>query len=41
VSNELIEDFIKRFGDVLPDPTHYPQSFAYYVKLFKHLRKIK
>jgi hypothetical protein len=33
---EIGNDLIKMFGDALPDPTHEPVRFAYYVKLYQY-----
>lgn len=29
------------FGDRIPSPEHYPRGFAYYVKLYKHLKSLE
>ena len=29
------------FGDRIPNPEHYPRGFAYYVKLYKHLKSLE
>ena len=34
-----IEEFIDEYGDVLPDPEHYPRVVAYYIKLYKWHRE--
>lgn len=36
---KILEDLVKMFGDKLPDPTHYPKIFEYYVKLYIHTKK--
>ena len=35
---ELIEDFIKQYGHLLPDPQHCPKEFEYYVILYKYFK---
>lgn len=32
----LIEKVIAEFGDKLPNPDHFPQTFMYYVKLYRY-----
>tara|TARA_Y100000310_G_C20272039_1_gene618475 strand:+ start:478 stop:624 length:147 start_codon:yes stop_codon:yes gene_type:complete len=35
LDDKEIEEFIKEYGDVLPDPEQYPKVVAYYIKLYK------
>ena len=37
----MIEEFLKEFGDKLPNPDHYPAQVAYLVKLFLYDKSIK
>lgn len=39
--DKIVDDMIKVFGDKLPNPDAFPQSFEYYCKLYKyfHMRK--
>ena len=32
------EEMADMFGDKLPNPDHYPLTFAYYVKLYKYYK---
>lgn len=41
MTDELFKEFIEYFGDSLPNPEHYPNSFYHYIRLFKHLKGIK
>lgn len=41
MSDEDIKLLIDYFGDSLPDPTHNPIQFGYYVKLFLKLKEWK
>lgn len=36
MTDKEIEDFMLFFDNKVPDPTHYPKSFMYYVKLWKY-----
>lgn len=33
-SGELAEKFIEQYGDVAPNPQHYPMCFGYFVNMF-------
>jgi|TARA_B100001079_G_scaffold253547_1_gene247609 hypothetical protein len=35
VDDKEIEEFIEKYGDVLPDPEQYPKVVVYYIKLYK------
>ena len=35
VIDEHIEKFLEEYGDILPNPEHFPQTFMFYVKLYK------
>ena len=35
VDDKEVEEFIEKYGDVLPNPEHYPKVVAYYIKLYK------
>ena len=35
---KLYEELVKEFGDKLPNFEHYPKTFAYFVKLYKHIK---
>ena len=37
---KLLEEFTEMFGDVAPNPEHYPKAFEYYVKLFKYYKSL-
>ena len=40
--NQFIKEFINFFGSKLPNPTHYPMAFEFYIQMYKqHLRTIK
>ena len=39
VDDKEIEEFIEKYGDVLPDPEQYPKVVAYYIKLYKWERE--
>ena len=41
MSNEEINEFIKMFKGVLPDPDNYPVTFDYYYQLKKHTKENK
>jgi hypothetical protein len=36
---QLYNELVEEYGDKLPNPDHYPKTFQYYVKLYKHYRK--
>lgn len=36
---KMYEEMVKMFGDKLPDPDHYPKTFAYFVTLYKYCKK--
>ena len=36
-----VEKIHRLFGDRIPSPKHYPRGFAYYVKLYKHLKSLE
>lgn len=36
-----VEKIHALFGDRIPNPEHYPRGFAYYVKLYKHLKSLE
>jgi len=42
MTNEELETFtkelIEHYGDNLPNPDHEPLRFAYYIKLFMHVK---
>jgi hypothetical protein len=36
---ELVEDMSEYFGeDIVPNPTHYPLSFRYYLRVYLMMR---
>jgi hypothetical protein len=35
-AQELLNKLIEEFGDLLPNPEHYPQTFDYYLKIYEH-----
>ena len=35
---EQIEEFLKMYGDRLPNPEHCPIEFEHYVKLYKYYK---
>ena len=37
-SDHEIKDFIKYFGDALPNPEHQPKAFEYYVRFWQYLK---
>lgn len=37
-SDEDIQEFVDMYGDLCPNPKHYPQSFKYYWALFERNR---
>ena len=37
---DFYNDLVQYFGDSLPDPDHYPKTFQYYVRLYKHVKKL-
>lgn len=39
-TDQQVEEFIKMFGDSLPDPDHYPRTFAYFVRLYKFQKSL-
>ena len=38
MSDKEIDEFIKMFKGVLPNPENYPISFDYYYELYKHIK---
>jgi len=38
---EQIEEFLKMYGDRLPNPEHCPKEFEYYVRLYKYVKGVK
>ena len=36
-----VQQIQELFGDRIPNPEHYPRGFAYYVKLYKHLKSLE
>ena len=41
MTDEQIKDFIEYFKDILPDPETYPKTFAFYIKMYMYMHKIK
>jgi len=41
VDDKEIEEFIEKYGDVLPDPEQHPKVVAYYIKLYKWEKELK
>lgn len=39
--DKIIEEFLEFYDHKVPDPTHNPKVFAYYVKLFYYYRNKK
>ena len=39
--DEQIEEFLKMYGDRLPNPEHCPKEFEYYVKLYKYVKELE
>jgi hypothetical protein len=39
--HEEINDFLSKFGDRLPDPDHYPRTFAYFVRLYRLQKSVE
>lgn len=35
----IYDEMVEMFGDKLPDPEHYPRTFAYFVKLYWHSKR--
>lgn len=35
--DNLLEKLKQEFGDKLPNPDYFPESFLYYVKLYRYL----
>ena len=33
---EIVEDMQRTFGGALPDPTTYPESFKYYLRVYRY-----
>jgi hypothetical protein len=33
---EIIKKLIELYGDLLPNPEHYPRTFDYYLRLYEH-----
>lgn len=40
-TDQEIQEFIDMFGDSLPDPEHYPRTFAYFVRLYRFQKAIQ
>jgi hypothetical protein len=38
MTEQQIKEFIEYWGDNLPNPTHYPRQFEYYVLLYRHIK---
>ena len=38
---EQIEEFLRMYGDRLPNPEHCPREFEYYVKLYKYVKGLE
>lgn len=38
MSDELIEEFLKEYGDRLPNPDHYPKIVKYLFNLFLYYK---
>jgi hypothetical protein len=38
---EQIEEFLKMYGNRLPNPEHCPKEFEYYVKLYKYVKGLE
>ena len=36
-----VEKIHALFGDRIPNPNQYPRGFAYYVRLYKHLKSLE
>ena len=36
-----VQQIQELFGDRIPNPEQYPRGFAYYVKLYKHLKSLE
>jgi hypothetical protein len=41
MTNDEIQEFIKMFKGVIPDPDNYPVTFDYYYQLYKHMKQTK
>ena len=39
MSDKEIDEFIKMFKGVMPDPDNYPKTFDYYYNLYKHIKE--
>lgn len=37
-AEQLLEELQKEFGDKLPNPEHFPNSFLFYVKMHNYLK---
>lgn len=38
MDDKEIQEFLEMYGNKLPNPEHCPKEFAYYVKLYKHIK---
>lgn len=38
-TDEEIKRFVDYFGNQLPNPTNYPKTFSYYVKLWRYINR--
>jgi len=36
---KIYEELKEQFGDKLPDPEHYPRTFEYFIRLYKHCKR--
>jgi hypothetical protein len=41
IDPEKFVEYWKSSGVILPDPTHYPRCFMWYVKLYQQLERNK
>jgi len=39
--DEIIEELERYFGHSIPDPGNYPNSFMYYLNMYKYLKEAK
>jgi len=35
-AQEIVNKLIEKYGDLLPNPEHYPKSFEYFLRLYQH-----
>lgn len=40
-AKQLLDELEKEFGEKLPNPEYYPNSFLYYAKLHNYLKNFK